>query len=342
MATTIKEIAELAGVSRGTVDRALNERGGVNPEIERRIKTLAKELNYKPNLMAKALANSKKGLSIGVIINSGGNSFFDKVLTGIHRASREAEGFNVNVMVEELTGYDIQQQVEKITEFMERKVNVIVITPINDRKVMSKLCEAAHKGVDIITLNNDIPGVPKLAFVGCDYIKSGKTAAELLGQISGNNARVGIVTGSEKVLGHIQRIEGFVEVINECYSGIRVVDIQECFDDDIVAYEKTKQMIEEHPEMTALYFCAAGIDGGIRAVKQAKKENDLQIISVDDMDNIKSYITEGTINFSISQQPLKQGYDSIILALQKIVEDKNSPRKHMYTQNEIKSKYNLD
>lgn len=48
MAGTIKEIAEKAGVSRGTVDRALNNRGRINPEVAEKIKTIAKEMNYVP------------------------------------------------------------------------------------------------------------------------------------------------------------------------------------------------------------------------------------------------------------------------------------------------------
>ena len=45
---TIKEIADRAGVSRGTVDRVLNNRGKVNPEKEERVRRIAQELGYKP------------------------------------------------------------------------------------------------------------------------------------------------------------------------------------------------------------------------------------------------------------------------------------------------------
>ena len=46
--TSIK-IAEIAGVSRGTVDRALNNRGGVNEDVANRIRSIAKDLGYKTN-----------------------------------------------------------------------------------------------------------------------------------------------------------------------------------------------------------------------------------------------------------------------------------------------------
>ena len=64
MAVTLKQIAELAGVSRGTVDRALYNRGRINPEVAERIRTIAKELGYQPNRAGKALAMAKHAPSV--------------------------------------------------------------------------------------------------------------------------------------------------------------------------------------------------------------------------------------------------------------------------------------
>lgn len=68
---TIKEIAALAGVSRGTVDRVLNHRGSVNPETASKIEEIAKALDYRPNKAGITLAAQKKKLKLGVIIFSG-------------------------------------------------------------------------------------------------------------------------------------------------------------------------------------------------------------------------------------------------------------------------------
>ena len=70
MAVTAQKIAELAGVSRGTVDRALHNRGRANPEVAARIRKIADELGYKPNIVGQALVRSKQGVRIGVILQS--------------------------------------------------------------------------------------------------------------------------------------------------------------------------------------------------------------------------------------------------------------------------------
>ena len=61
MAGTIKEIAEKAGVSRGTVDRALNDRGRINPEVAERIRAIAKEMNYVPKKKKVKKDNAQAG-----------------------------------------------------------------------------------------------------------------------------------------------------------------------------------------------------------------------------------------------------------------------------------------
>ena len=68
MAVTIKRIAELAGVSTGTVDRALHDRGRVDPKVAKRVKQIAEELHYQPNSVAKSLSIRGKKLKIAVIL----------------------------------------------------------------------------------------------------------------------------------------------------------------------------------------------------------------------------------------------------------------------------------
>ena len=58
MAITLNQIAEICGVSRGTVDRALHNKGNVRPAVAERIKAVANEYGYIPNRPAVALARS--------------------------------------------------------------------------------------------------------------------------------------------------------------------------------------------------------------------------------------------------------------------------------------------
>jgi LacI family transcriptional regulator len=98
---TIKDLARICGVSRGTVDRALNNRGGINEETRRLILETAETYNYIKNQSAAALSAGKSPL-LGVILFSLDNEFFSTIVSSIEKNARKF-GYSVLVM---LSGYD--------------------------------------------------------------------------------------------------------------------------------------------------------------------------------------------------------------------------------------------
>ena len=112
---TIKEIAELAGVSRGTVDRVLNNRGAVSEQTARKVLDIARALQYRPNRAGIVLAAQKRNLKIGVILFDNGNPFFDEVLSGVQKKARELEEYNCCVSVSRV-GFDLNAQLSAMEE----------------------------------------------------------------------------------------------------------------------------------------------------------------------------------------------------------------------------------
>ena len=100
---TIKEIAELAGVSRGTVDRVLNNRGSVRAKTAEKILEIAKALDYKPNKAGLTLAAQKRRLKLGVIIFENSNPFFDEVMKGVRYQQQRLNGYNCSVLVRQIS-----------------------------------------------------------------------------------------------------------------------------------------------------------------------------------------------------------------------------------------------
>ena len=94
---TIKEIAEKAGVSRGTVDRVIHKRGRVDKEVEERVNRIIDSLSDRPNRAGQTLAASKKSHKTGVIMPSLSNPFFcDTISSIIHRICFIIPHFPVN------------------------------------------------------------------------------------------------------------------------------------------------------------------------------------------------------------------------------------------------------
>ncbi|MDE7034800.1 MAG: LacI family DNA-binding transcriptional regulator, partial [Eubacteriales bacterium] len=95
MAVTSQQIAELAGVSRGTVDRALHNRGRVNPEVAARIHKIAAELGYKPNIIGQALVRTQRGFKLGAILQSAETPPMQIVAEGVRQAAAELHSSGV-------------------------------------------------------------------------------------------------------------------------------------------------------------------------------------------------------------------------------------------------------
>ena len=145
MAVTLAEIAALAGVSRGTVDRALNDRGRVDPKVAARVRRIAAERGYRPNRAGRMLARAKNPIRIGVIVQSVETMFMHTVFEEIERASAHFTTTGAEVLVRPLEGVDAQQQLDVIDELLEAGVQGIALSPAEDERVRARIQELSER-----------------------------------------------------------------------------------------------------------------------------------------------------------------------------------------------------
>lgn len=332
MPITVKEIASLAGVSRGTVDRALKNRPGINEETKQRILEIAEQYDYKPNIIGKALVYSGKPIHIAVILNSIGNPFFDGVKAGILAAAEEFESYGFQITISEFKGYDAENLLALIDSLPE-DISNIVLTPIWDKRVAQKLHSLRDKIKNVIMLSGAVEGLENAVYVGCDYLKSGRIAGRLTGLISGGSANLFIVNGSLQHKGHGQRVEGICDVLKKDYPSIRLVGVAQSDDDDETAYRETKKAFREHPEIDFIYITAAGVNGTLRAVSEHTRK--VRVCTFDDTGTTRSALQNGSVLATICQQPFEQGYNSVKALFDKII-TKKDVQSTIYTQLSIK------
>ena len=125
MDTTIKDIAQRAGLSYSTVSRALNGKYGVHRETCDRVQGIAAEMRYRPNAIARGLIN-RKTETIGLIIPDLRNPFFPEVAAGIEAAS-ESAGYSVFLCASD---WSPRREDNYLSLLLERRVDGIVIAPV--------------------------------------------------------------------------------------------------------------------------------------------------------------------------------------------------------------------
>lgn len=139
MAVTLAEIAALAGVSRGTVDRALNNRGRVDAKVAARVQHIAVEMGYRPNRAGRMLALAKHPIKIGVIVQSVETMFMHMVYEETRRACVRLKNEGAEVLLRPLEGVDASRQLAAIDELVAAGVNGLAITPVEDDAVRARL-----------------------------------------------------------------------------------------------------------------------------------------------------------------------------------------------------------
>ena len=191
MAITLQQIADLAGVSRGTVDRALNNRGRIKPEVEQRIKKIAKDVGYKPSRAGRALAMAKKNIKIGVILQLAQTPFMKDVLIGLKAAKLEAESFGASVKIHKINGVNPTEVIQIMEKMKSEKFNGIALSPSQDNLLIKLIDKFSQEyNIPIITFNSDLENTARLCFIGQNAVKSGQTAAGLMGEITNGQGQL--------------------------------------------------------------------------------------------------------------------------------------------------------
>ncbi len=335
---TIKEIADLAGVSRGTVDRVLNNRPGVNSQTAEKVREIAKNLNYRPNKAGIALAAQKKKYKIGVVLFSKDNPFFDEVSQGAEAKAIELEDYGITTITKRVD-FDAGSQLEAIDALVEEGVNGLMLAPFNDTSIQEKINDLVDAGIPVVTVNTDISGSKRMAYVGSDYYKGGAIVAGLLGLMSEGDIKLGVITGSNHVLCHSERIRGLSETIASTYRNIHIVDIKENHDDENRSYSLTKDMLRQHPDLNAVFFVAAGVLGGCRAILESGRS--LKVITFDDVPTTIEMLQAGVISATISQLPYKQGSKSLDILFEYLTSSSEPDSELNFVEHSIKIRENL-
>ena len=342
MAVTLQQIAEAAGVSRGTVDRALNNRGRIRPEVEERIKRIAREMGYQPSRAGRALAMAKRKIRIGVILQYMETPFMQQVLKGVLEAKEEVESFGGTVKIYEVEGVEPEKVMAAMEELREKGFNGIALTPSEDQLLRARIDQYQEEyGIPVGTLNADLEDTKRLCFVGQDTFQAGRTAAGLMGEMTGGTGQVAIISGQVANPGLISRQKGFSTEIKESFPGTEIVDIRYSYDDEWVASKIVEELLELYPELTGIYITGHGVKGVCQTLQKLGKDKTMHVIANDFLEENLKWLKEGTINFLIGQDAAVQGHSPVTILFQLLFDSKAPEKEYQYTDIVIRTKYNM-
>ena len=203
----ILEIAKMAGVSKTTVSRVINNKPDVNPDTREKIAELIRKYDFQPNASATAIAHKRVINTIGLIIPYDANYIF-------------ANPFNAEIMrgvsLETNTaGYHLllchYAKEDYVAVFKQKKVpGFILISPNKDHKNMvDRLKEI---GAPFVSTSR-IPHVPDINFVEVDNMLGASLAVEHLIQLG--HKRIGVIKGHNLLASSSDRFAGYCAALKQ-------------------------------------------------------------------------------------------------------------------------------
>lgn len=300
----VKDIAKALGVSIGTVDRALHDRPRINPLTRQRVLAMAETLGYKPNLAARYL-KSKKQLVFAIVLPRGVATFFDAVREGIREA---AAPFEMAVRLEFESYRRLGEGDAKLFEqAIDGGASGIIIAPGNPAEIKPLIRRAAQQKIPVVCVATDAPGTERLSAVSADPYTNGSMAAELLSRFQRHGRLVAVVTGCLNTVDHAEKLRGFRDALAAAGEPLEIVEVIEAHDDQREAFIRSRQMLEERPDLAAVYVSTSNSIPVLRAIEKAGRAGSIAVVTTDIFPELLPHLRSGSVWATMYQRPISQG-----------------------------------
>ncbi len=295
------DVAKRANVSHMTVSRVFNNPELVSKKTKEKIIKIIKDLNYKPNLIAKSLRTNKTN-TIGLILPNIVNPFFPEIVKGIGDYSKK---HNYSVIIKN-TEYDYNNQIISLEMLLERKIDGILnITSGSDedKKILNDII--INRKIPIVLIDRYISGI-NCSYISTDNFKAAFDATNYL--INLGHKKIGVISPPLKINIFFNRLLGYKQALKTndiIYNKNYIKEYEESIEN---GYTATKEIFTHNNDISAiLAMCDFMAFGVYKYCKENKINipNDISIISIDDV--FASALLNPPLT-TMAQQKYKMGY----------------------------------
>lgn len=342
MGVTIKEIAEMAGVHRSTVDKVLHNRPGVSDSVRYRIQKIIDECNYQANPIGKALKMQSKELHIKVILLEVDALLYLK--KGIESALKEYSSFQIYLDYVTVPYSDVNKLQNILELSVEENVDGLILSPINADIIVEKIDDCEKKGIPIVTVNTDIKGSHRLCYISQDGFKSGQVAGRLMGEFLQGKGKVAIFTSdgdNHQSFPFGTREDGFRNIISEYYPMLEILPSIYTKEKLQVIRKEMRRLCENETELSGIFVTC----GGVRAVGDILEEMDyrnVKVICYENYPEILELLHRGIVTATIDSEIEEQGNQAMKVLLDNLIYEKKPVKKHLYSEIKILLKESIN
>ena len=182
----------MAGVSKGTVDRVLHNRGNVSEKARLAVKEVLEKVDYKPNIHISAISLKRRYKIIVTTPEISIGAYWESIHNGIRHAMQEYENVKIDLQVFTYNQYDIyscRQTFEKIAEF---DMDALIIGPTFPEETIHLCKRMDEKEIPYVFVDSTIDSTSPLAFFSADHYVCGYMMAKLITSIIPSHTNIAI------------------------------------------------------------------------------------------------------------------------------------------------------
>lgn len=299
----LEDVARLAGVGIASVDRVLNERGGVSAKTEQRILDAARELGLRRSLPAPHMRH----LIIEVILARSTSPFMIRLGAAVGQVAATLDR-SITVL---RTNIDMTDPARVATRIKNSRANGIIVYCEEHPQNIEAMTEAVKAGRQVICVVTDVPDAPRVAYVGIDHKKAGRTAAYFVARMGRRSGTVLVLSTSTGFRAHKQRIEGFKDALLHYAPTLFVAPVLTTHDDPEKAYHHVKRAVQTYADLAAVYNTGGGNEGVGHALRGAALEQPALFVGHELTDESAVLLKEGIMTMTIDQAPELQARRAI-------------------------------
>ncbi|QIH40203.1 LacI family transcriptional regulator [Flavobacterium sp. Sr18] len=321
---TIKDIAKLAGVSKGTVDRVLHKRGKVSPAALDKINEVLKVIDYEPNLIARNLKNNKIYRICVVLPDPEIDPYWLPCLNGIDDAIKEFKAYNLAIETFYFNPEKKKSFLKTNETVLGLSPDAVLLAPLFHKETVDVIEEYNSLNIIVNTFNNQVESSYVKSFVGQDLFRSGRVAAKLLDSIT-STGQIAIIHIDEtyKNAIHMQEKErGFRNYFDEKENSDYTINTLKLKNPNVELNFNT--FLNENHDLSGIFITTSKAYQ-IAKVISAFKRKKIGVVGYDLIDENVTYLNQGVIDFMIHQNQKRQAYLGITSLVEHFLFQKEIP-----------------
>ena len=311
----IKDIAIRAGVSAGTVDRVLHERPNVSPAARERVEKALKELDYKPNMYASALAYNRSYTFYILLPIHDSEAYWEEIKEGAKKAMEARRDFHIDVKFSYYERFDKDSFTERHEEILNDNPDGVVIVPSTLEQTRLFTDQLHELDIPFVLLDSYMPDLKPLSFYGQDSFASGYFAAKALMMIAYNEKEIMLMkqTMEGKVTSKQQanREVGFRHYMLDHFPDVNILELDLPLNATKKRYvQLLEKFFTTHPHV---HHCIT-LNSKAHIVGEfllKTNRRNVQIMGYDMVAKNAECIRQGSISFLIAQHAYQQGFSCV-------------------------------